>query len=106
MMVLQDLSATLKMRRYRAYSLNPRVNWAETAVQQTWGQYGNLVGKFLSLESPLTLDELLVLCRAYAAQHGGFGDRSVEFYTLDYALQELCERGIVLVDEWRPFAVN
>ncbi len=92
-----------RQRLYYTFALNPEVDWSQPTVQATWIYHGRLVGRFLAADRPLTLAELVVLCQAYARQHGNPYTDPVEHYTLEYHLQELCEKGIVLVGEWRPF---
>jgi hypothetical protein len=91
-----------RQRSYHTFRLKADVDWTSPAVQQAWAEYARLSGHFLSVETPLTLDELLVLCQAYARQHGNPTPRPVAFFTLEYDLQALVEHGIVDVDEWRP----
>ncbi len=93
-----------RQRPYHTFRLRADVDWTRPEVRQAWATHGRLVGRFLSVETPLTLDELVALCLAYARQHGNPTPRPVAFYTLDYDLQELAEQGIVAVDEWRPLA--
>jgi hypothetical protein len=96
----------LRQRVYHSFCLNPDVDWTQPKIQSVWNSYGTLVGRFLSVEVPYTLDELVVLCKAYATQHGSPDNQPVAFYKVDYDLQILFEVGIVLVSEWQPFPTS
>lgn len=95
-------SSTYWQRRNFAYCLNPNMDWTKPEIQSAWRSYGQHVGRFLSIEQPLTREELSVLCRAYAVQHGNPDDDPIQTYDLDYVLLELFERSIVHVVEWWP----
>lgn len=91
---------------YLTFALNPEVDWTETAVAQTWREYGSPAGRFLSVETPLTLAELTILCQAYTMQHGSPKEEKVRPYSLEYQLQKLFEQGIVNVAAWQPFYIS
>jgi hypothetical protein len=95
-----------KQMLYLTFALNPEVDWTETAVQEAWHQYGILVGRFLDVETPLTLAELMALCQAYLVQHGSSKEERIRAYTLEYQLQKLFENSIVIVGEWQPFYIR
>ena len=95
-----------RQRLYHAFRLNPDVDWTRPEVQTVWRNYGAVVGRFLSTDTTLALDELLALCRAYVTQHGNPSPRPVALYTLDYELQMLFESSIVLVAEWQPLPTS
>lgn len=95
-----------RQRAYHTFRLNPEIDWSRQDIQKVWHSYSTFVGRFLSVENPLTLNELVVLCKAYATQHGGLHHQQVTLYMVDYELQNLFEKGIVLVSEWQAFPTS
>ncbi len=95
-------TAVTRLRRY-VYRLNPTVDWSQPAVRQAWQRHGRHVGRFLSTDRALSLDELVALCHAHDVQRSDPNAQTQPFYSLEYDLQMLAETGIVLVEVWSAF---